>query len=84
MPSLSQRWRLIDPTATSSVSPQAIVPGISRGGGVCKPSLVSDAELALMHRIDKPHRAFPFAGSRTGPRLPVLARARCSGCRLQG
>jgi hypothetical protein len=82
MPSLSHCWRLIDPTAKSSVSPQAIVPGIRRGGGACKPSLVSDAELALMHRIDKPHRAFPFAGRRMVPRLPDLARARCSGYRL--
>lgn len=55
---------MIDPTARLSVSRQAIVPGISRDSVCDKPRPVSDADLMLMHRIDKPHMEFPFAGSR--------------------
>lgn len=35
-----------------------------RGSVYHKPCPVSDADLELMHRIDKPHMEFPFAGSR--------------------
>ena len=38
--------------------------GISRGSVCYKPRPVSDAGLKLMHRIDKVHMEFPFAGSR--------------------
>jgi putative transposase len=55
---------MIDPTAKSSVSRQAAVLGISRGAVYCKPRPVLDADLRLMHRIDKLHMEFPFAGSR--------------------
>jgi putative transposase len=47
-----------------SVSRQAILLGISRGSVYYQPRPVSDADLRLMHRIDKLHTAFPFAGSR--------------------
>jgi len=55
---------MIDLTAKLSVSRQAIVLGISRGSVYYKPRPVSDADLNLMHRIDKLHMEFPFAGSR--------------------
>ena len=55
---------MIDPAAKLSVSRQAIVLGISRGSVYYKPRRVSDADLKLMHRIDKLHMEFPFAGSR--------------------
>ena len=55
---------MIDPSAKLSVSRQAIVLGISRGSVYYKPRPVSDADLKLMHRIDKLHMEFPFAGSR--------------------
>lgn len=55
---------MIDPTAKLSVSRQAIMLGISRGSVYYAPRPVSDADLKLMHRIDKLHMEFPFAGSR--------------------
>ena len=55
---------MIDPSAKLSVSRQAKVLGISRGSIYYKPRPVSDADLKLMHRIDKLHMEFPFAGSR--------------------
>jgi len=55
---------MIDPSAKLSVSRQAIVLGISRGSVYYKPRPVSDTDLKLMHRIDKLHMEFPFAGSR--------------------
>jgi putative transposase len=55
---------MIDRTAKLSVGHQAKVLGISRGSVYYKPRPVSDADLKLMHRIDKLHMEFPFAGSR--------------------
>ncbi|VDC28345.1 hypothetical protein XINFAN_02088 [Pseudogemmobacter humi] len=55
---------MIEPTAKLSVSRQAIVSGISRGSVYYKPRPVSHADLNLLHRIDKLHMEFPFAGSR--------------------
>ena len=55
---------MIDPSARLSVSRQAIMLGISRGSLYYRPRSVSDADLKLMHRIDKLHMEFPFAGSR--------------------
>ena len=55
---------MIETTAKLRVSRQATVLGISRGAVYCKPRPVSDADLKLMHRIDKLHMEFPFAGSR--------------------
>ncbi|WP_439155033.1 IS3 family transposase [Yoonia sp.] len=62
--SVVERKKMIDPTAKLSVSRQAIMLGISRGSVYYKPRPVSDANLKLMHRIDKLHIEFPFAGSR--------------------
>jgi putative transposase len=55
---------MIDDSAKLSVSRQAILLGISRGSVYYQPRPVSGADLKLMHRIDKLHTAFPFAGSR--------------------
>jgi putative transposase len=55
---------MIDRTAELSVSRQAILLGISRGSIYYQNRPVSDADLKLMHRIDKLHMEFPFAGSR--------------------
>lgn len=60
--------KMIDPNAKLSVSRQAIVLGISRGSDYYQPRPVSDADLKLMHRIDKLHMEFPFAGSRMARR----------------
>jgi putative transposase len=55
---------MIDRTSKLSVSRQAGVVGISRGSVHCQPRPVSGADRHLMHRIDKPHMEFPFAGAR--------------------
>ncbi len=55
---------MIDPAAKLSVSRQANVPGISRGSVYYRPRPVSTDDLKLMHRIDKLHMEFPFAGTR--------------------
>jgi len=55
---------MIDPAAKLSVSRQALVLGISRGSVYDQSRPVWDADLKLMHRIDKLHMEFPFAGSR--------------------
>ena len=55
---------MIDRSAKLSVSRQAIVLGISRGSVYYQPRPVSDADLRLMHRIDKLHTAFPFGSTR--------------------
>jgi putative transposase len=47
-----------------SVGRQAVLLGIGRGSVYYRPRPVPDTDLALMHRIDKLHTAFPFAGSR--------------------
>ena len=62
--SVAERKTMIDNSAKLSVSRQAILLGISRGSVYYKPRPVSDADLKLMHRIDKLHMEFPFAGSR--------------------
>ncbi|MFG6543421.1 IS3 family transposase [Sulfitobacter sp. M22298] len=62
--SAAERKKMIDRTAKLSVGRQAKVPGISRSSVYYKPRPVSDADLKLMHRIDKLHMEFPFAGSR--------------------
>lgn len=55
---------MIEPLAKLSVSRQAVVLGISRGSVYYQPRPVAPANLKLMHRIDKLHLEFPFAGSR--------------------
>tara|TARA_R110000737_G_scaffold26627_4_gene45414 strand:- start:22229 stop:22465 length:237 start_codon:yes stop_codon:yes gene_type:complete len=62
--SAAEHKKMINRTAKLSVGRQAMVLGISRGSVYYKPRLVSDADLKLMHRIDKLHMEFPFAGSR--------------------
>jgi putative transposase len=47
-----------------SLSRQAALLGISRGSVYYQPRPVSDADLALMRRIDALHLDYPFAGSR--------------------
>jgi putative transposase len=59
-----ERKKVIYPSAKLSFSRQAIVLGISRGSVYYRPRPVSDPDLKLMHRIDKLHMEFPFAGSR--------------------
>jgi len=56
---------MIDPIAKLIVCRGAIVLGISRGSVHYKPRPVSDADLKLIHRIDKLHIELPFAGSRS-------------------
>jgi putative transposase len=55
---------MIDPTSKLSINRQAHVLGISRGSVYYQPRPISDADLKLMHRIDKLHMESPFAGSR--------------------
>ena len=55
---------MIDRTVKLSVSRQAIVLGISRGSVYYRSRPVSADDLKLMHRIDKLHMEFAFAGSR--------------------
>ena len=55
---------MIDPTSNLSINRQARVLGISRGSVYYQPRPISDADLKLMHRIDKLHMEAPFAGSR--------------------
>jgi putative transposase len=55
---------MIDRTHDLPLSRQVKALGISRGSLYYKPRPVSDADLALMHRIDALHLDYPFAGSR--------------------
>ena len=73
---------VIDRTAKLSVGRQAKVLGISRGSVYYKPRPVSDADLKLMHRIDKLHMEFPFAGSRMLQGLLVQEGFKVAVCTL--
>ena len=55
---------MIDREHGLSVSRQAKVLGISRGSVYYLPQPTSDADLALMRRMDELHLEYPFAGSR--------------------
>ena len=44
---------MIDPTSKLSINRQARVLGISRGSVYYQPRPISDADLKLLHRIDK-------------------------------
>ena len=55
---------MIDRKHKLPLTRQAKALGISRGSIYYRPRPVSDADLALMHRIDKLHLLYPFAGSR--------------------
>jgi putative transposase len=56
--------KMIAPQSQLSISRQAGVLGISRGSVYYQPRPASDADLKLMHRIDKLHMGLPLAGSR--------------------
>lgn len=55
---------MIDPAHALSISAQAKLLGISRANVYYLPRPPSEADLALMRRIDELHLNFPFAGSR--------------------
>lgn len=55
---------MIDRDHGLSVRRQAKALGISRGSVYYVPRPASDADLALMRRIDELHLEYPFAGSR--------------------
>jgi putative transposase len=55
---------MIDRDHGLSISRQAKVLGIGRGSVYYLPRPTSDADLALMRRIDELHLEYPFAGSR--------------------
>jgi putative transposase len=55
---------MIDHSHVLSLSRQAKALGISRGSVYYLAQLVSDADLAVMRRIDELHLNYPFAGSR--------------------
>jgi len=55
---------MIDRDHELSVSRQAKALGISRGSIYYLPCPTSEADLALMRRIDELHLEYPFAGSR--------------------
>ncbi len=55
---------MIDRNQRLSLARQARALGISRGSIYYLPRPVSDADLALMRRIDELHLEYPFAGSR--------------------
>ena len=55
---------MIDCSHALSISRQAQVLGISRGSVYSRICPTSDADLALMRRIDELHLDYPFAGSR--------------------
>ena len=55
---------MIDRDHKLSVSRQAKALGISRGSVDYQPRPTSEADLALMRRIDERHLEYPFAGSR--------------------
>ena len=55
---------MIDRSHQLSVTRQAKALRISRGSAYYRPRPVSDADLALMRRIEELHMDYPFAGSR--------------------
>ena len=62
--SVAERKAMIDRARELSVSRQARALGISRGSVYYLPRPTSDADLALMRRIDELHLEYPFAGGR--------------------
>ena len=55
---------MIDRSHALPVTRQARELGISRGSVYYLPRPTSDADLAIMRRLDELHMDFPFAGSR--------------------
>ena len=73
---LLERKTMIDRSHDLPVTRQAKALGISRGSVYYLPRPVSDADLALMRRIDELHLEYPFAGSRM--LRDMLRRAKAS------
>jgi len=59
---------MIDRKHDLPISAQAKLLGLSRGTVYYLPRPVSDADLALMHRIDERHLQPPFMGARMLPK----------------
>ena len=55
---------MIDRNHRLALTKQAALLGVCRGSVYYEPAPVSDADLALMRRLDELHLEFPFAGSR--------------------
>src|ERR1700746_1164145 len=55
---------MIDRNHRLALTKQSALLGISRGSVYYEPAPVSDADLALMRRLDELHLEFPFAGAR--------------------
>ena len=55
---------MIDREHDQSIARQAALLGMSRGSVYYLPRAVSDAELALMRRLDESHLEHPFMGAR--------------------
>jgi putative transposase len=55
---------MIDRNHELALTKQATLLGIGRGSVYYEPAPVSDADLALMRRLDELHLQFPFAGAR--------------------
>ena len=55
---------MIDRAHDLPITKQAEVLNISRGSVYYLPRPVSESDLAIMHRLDRLHLEFPFAGSR--------------------
>ena len=60
---------MIDRNHPLPIAHQAKIVGISRGTVYYVPRPISEAELALMRRIDELHLDYPFMGAR-GERAP--------------
>ena len=60
---------MIDHAHPLPVARQVKLVGISRSSAYCAPNPVSDADLAVMRRIDELHLEHPFAGTRMLMRL---------------
>ena len=60
---------MIDRTHPLPITRQAVALGLSRGSVYYVPRPVSEADLALMRRVDALHLDFPFAGARMLRRL---------------
>jgi len=68
---------MIDRAHDLAITRQAEALNISRGSGYYLPRPVSDADLAIMRRLDRLHMEYPFAGSRMLRSLLVA-----DGCKI--
>jgi putative transposase len=66
---VTERQAMIDRTHALPLTRQAAALGISRGRVYYVPRPVSDADLALMRRLDALHLEYPYAGARLLRRL---------------